>query len=165
MGLSLSVTGTPIGKVHALNVSMDLELFTVHQRTISANAVIGNDGNGTLVAYNESVLSATPQRGIDDEAEIESPKQTVKPVSVGQDTSFQTYPEFLASDYSAPVMQDANHVTSENLDRVYVDPVDYPYASQPLRRDDSAKLEGVAIGLYSVIGCATRVVAEETQGD
>ena len=165
MGLSLSVTGTPFGKVDALNVSIDLELFTVCQRTISANAVIGNDDNGALAARNESVLSATPQRGIDDEAEIESPKQTVKPVSVVLDTSFQTCPEFLTNDYSAPVMQDASYVMTENFDRVYVDPVDYPYASQPLRRDDSAKLEGVAIGLYSVIGCATRVVAEETQGD
>jgi len=165
MGLSLSVTGTSFGKVDALNVSIDLELFTVCQRTISANAVIGNDDNGALAARNESVLSATPQRGIDDEAEIESPKQTVKPVSVVLDTSFQTCPEFLTNDYSAPVMQDASYVMTENFDRVYVDPVDYPYASQPLRRDDSAKLEGVAIGLYSVIGCATRVVAEETQGD
>ena len=62
-------------------------------------------------------------------------------------------------------MQHANYVTTENLHRVYVDPVDYPYASQPLQRDDSANLEGAAIGLYAVIGCATRVVAEETRGD
>ena len=116
------------------NISIDPELFTVRQSTISANAVVGNGGNINLVADNfiadsESVISATSQRGIDGVVEIESPNQAVNPVSVALDTGFQQLPEFLVNDCSAPVLQDRSYLVVENLDPVRADPADYLHST------------------------------------
>ena len=67
------------------NISIDPELFTIRQSRIVSQANAGTGGNINLVATNfiadtETLISASSQRGVDGNVEIESPNHAVNPL-------------------------------------------------------------------------------------
>lgn len=112
------------------NISIDPELFTIRQSRIVAQANAGTGGNINLVATNfiadtETLISASSQRGIDGNVEIESPNQAVNPISVELNTGFQDLPDFISNNCTSPAQRDRSYLVVQNMNPVRRDPADY----------------------------------------
>ena len=112
------------------NINIDPELFTIRQSQIVAQANAGTGGNIDLVADNfladtETLISASSQRGIDGTVEIESPNQSVNPVSADLDTGFQALPDFISNNCKSSSLQDRSYLIVDNMNPVRRDPAGY----------------------------------------
>jgi hypothetical protein len=121
------------------NIDIDPELFTVRQSQIVAQANAGTGGNINLVATNfivdsESLISASSRRGIDGTVAIESPNQSVNPISVELNTGFQDLPELISRNCTSPARRDRSYLIVENMNPVRANPADYLFLNGIGRR-------------------------------
>ena len=141
------------------NINIDPELFTIRQSQIVAQANAGTGGNIDLVADNfladtETLISASSQRGIDGTVEIESPNQSVNPVSADLDTGFQALPDFISNNCKSSSLQDRSYLIVDNMNPVRRDPAGYLPA--PLAEATAmpyTKVEAELIRLVASRGC------------
>jgi hypothetical protein len=71
------------------------------------------------------LISASSQRGIDGNVEIESPNQAVNPISVELNTGFQDLPDFISNNCTSPAQRDRSYLVVQNMNPVRRDPADY----------------------------------------